>query len=150
MLPQGPLSSWVAKMNMFRTLLLSANSRPSGYLHIFNLIYLVEENANAKLSCSSRSCAGSCLPETLPALSCQSWWLCCAQLCLTLGEHLATEWSRSRSHFGFGASLSCSRWGLKYFIENLQVSLCEAQIQSPENDVGRGCAAHVAVVVVLC
>lgn len=30
----------------------------------FNLIYLVKGNANAKLSCTSRSCAGSCLPET--------------------------------------------------------------------------------------
>lgn len=60
----------------------------------FNLIYLVKDNANAKLSCTSRSCAGSCLPETLraeAAPSCQSWGLCCAQLSLTLPEHLATK-----------------------------------------------------------
>lgn len=110
--PPGPLVQLSGQNEHVQNSLTLSKFHTQWLLAHFNLIYLVKDNANAKLSCTSKSCAGSCLPEPLlaeAALSCQNWWLCCAGVCVTLGSRLGTKWSRSLSDVGFGASLSSTR-----------------------------------------
>jgi len=76
----------MAKMNMFSTLSYS-KLQTQWLLPHFNLMYLVKDNANAKLSCNSKSHVGSCLQETVfrdcPELS-ELVVLLCRRLCDTV------------------------------------------------------------------
>lgn len=105
----------------------------------FNLIYLVKENCNAKLSCSSNSCAGpACQRLCLQGLP----WAVRAggSAVLSSSDTGLTSWCKMKQ-----ISVKLWLWGIieqhslfscrvrKYWTENLRVSLCGAQIQSPES-----------------
>lgn len=139
MLPQGPLSSWVAKMNMLRTLLLSANSRPSGCLHI--LIWFILSRispmpnwAAAANPVQGPACQRLCL-QGLPwaVRAGGSAVLISSDTAITSGckmRQISVKlwlWGITEQHSLFSFRVR------KYFTENLQVSLCGAQVQSPEN-----------------